>query len=120
MSKSKSIVPADYAKFLTGLKERIRTARITAVRAVNRELILLYWDIGQAIVEKQQAARWGDAVVEQLAADLRAEFPNMRGFSNQNVWRMKQLYLDHTSDEFLSQAAREFKRLPKSAKPDLL
>jgi hypothetical protein len=55
----KAIVPADYAEFLTGLKERIRSARITAARAVNRELILLYWDMGRAIAEKQQIARWG-------------------------------------------------------------
>ncbi|MFO7904431.1 MAG: DUF1016 N-terminal domain-containing protein [Pirellulaceae bacterium] len=56
---SKTILPTDYAEFLTGLKERIRSAQITATRAVNRELILLYWDIGRAIVEKQQVARWG-------------------------------------------------------------
>ena len=60
---SKAMIPADYAEFLTGLKERIRSAQITAARAVNRELILLYWDIGHAIVEKQQTARWGDSVV---------------------------------------------------------
>ncbi|MCL4203967.1 MAG: hypothetical protein KJ000_15810 [Pirellulaceae bacterium] len=60
---SKATIPADYAEFLTGLKEQIRSAQITAARAVNRELILLYWDIGHAIVEKQQTARWGDSVV---------------------------------------------------------
>lgn len=110
----------DYSAFLVSLKDRILLARVSAARAVNGELVLLYWDIGRGIVEKQQAAGWGDAVVERLAADLRAAFPDMRGFSNQNVWRMKQLYLDHTSDEFLSQAVRELKRLPKSGKPDFL
>jgi predicted nuclease of restriction endonuclease-like (RecB) superfamily len=120
MSKSKSIVPVDYAEFLTGLKERIRDSRTTAVRAVNRELVLLYWDIGRAIAEKQKTANWGDGVVEQVAIDLRAEFPDMRGFSKQNVWRMKQLYLDYTSDEFLSQAVRELEYLPKTGKPNVL
>ena len=110
----------DYAAFLAAVKERVIHARTSAARAVNRDLILLYWDIGRGIVEKQQMAGWGDAVVEQLAADLRAEFPDMRGFSNQNVWRMQQLYLDHTSAEFLSQAVRELKRLPKAGKPDFL
>jgi predicted nuclease of restriction endonuclease-like (RecB) superfamily len=110
----------DYAVFLAGVKARVLHARTSAARAVNRDLILLYWDIGRGIVEKQQTAGWGDAVVEQLAADLRAEFPDMRGFSNQNVWRMQQLYLDHTSAEFLSQAVRELKRLPKAGKPDFL
>lgn len=106
---SKAIVPADYAEFLTGLKERIRSAQMTAARAVNRELILLYWDIGRAIVEKQQTARWGDSVVERLGSDLRAEFPDMRGFSRDNLWRMRRFYEDYTSPEFLAQAVPELK-----------
>jgi predicted nuclease of restriction endonuclease-like (RecB) superfamily len=97
----------DYPVFLAALKDRILQARTTAVRAVNHELILLYWDIGRGIVEKQQAAGWGDSVVERLAADLRAAFPDMGGFSVVNLWRMKQLYLVHSLPEFLAQAARE-------------
>ena len=104
-----AISTPDYAAFLAALKERILHARTSAARAVNRDLVLLYWDIGQGIVEKQQAAGWGDAVVERLAADLRAEFPDMRGFSVANLWRMKQLYLEHTSPDFLAQAVREMK-----------
>jgi uncharacterized protein DUF1016 len=100
----------DYAAFLTAVKGRVLLARTSAVRAVNRDLILLYWDIGRSIVEKQQTAGWGDAVVEQLAADLRGEFPDMRGFSVSNVWRMKQFFLAHSSPEFLAQAARELKK----------
>lgn len=117
MSKAKSIVPADYAEFLTGLKERIRSAQITAARAVNRELILLYWDIGRAIVEKQETARWGDAVVERLSADLRAEFPDMRGFSADNVWRMRQLYEEYTDPQFLEQAVPELANIGGSGFP---
>lgn len=97
----------DYAAFLTEVKGRIQSARLQAGRAVNRELVLLYWDIGHGVVERQKTLGWGDAVVERLAADLRAEFPDMRGFSTANVWRMLQLYTDHTSPEFLSQAVRE-------------
>ncbi len=74
---TKALSPPDYAAFLASLKERILQARTSAARAVNRELILLYWDIGRGIVEKQQTAGWGEAVVERLAADLRAEFPDM-------------------------------------------
>jgi predicted nuclease of restriction endonuclease-like (RecB) superfamily len=117
---TKPLAFPDYPAFLAALKDRILRARTSAARAVNRDLVLLYWDIGRGIVEKQQTAGWGDAVVEQLAADLRAEFPDMRGFSSKNVWRMQQLYLDHTSGEFLSQAVRELKRLPNLGKPDLL
>jgi len=108
---SKAIVPADYAEFLTGLKERVRGAQITASRAVNRELILLYWDIGRAIVEKQQTARWGDAVVERLASDLRAEFPDMRGFSSDNLWRMRRFFEEYSNPEFLAQAVPELARV---------
>ena len=104
----------DYPAFVTALKERILHARTLAARAVNRELVLLYWDIGRSIVEKQQTAGWGDAVVEMLARDLRTAFPDMNGFSVVNLWRMKQLYLVHTSPEILSQAVREMKAAKSS------
>ena len=106
---TKTLAPPDYTAFLADLKKRILQARTSAARAVNRDLILLYWDIGRGIVEKQQTAGWGEAVVERLAADLRVEFPDMRGFSVANLWRMKQFYLAHTSHDFLSQAVRVLK-----------
>jgi len=96
----------DYSEFLAKLKQRILEARTTAARAVNHGLILLYWDIGQGIVEKQKAVGWGDSVVECLASDLRSAFPDMHGFSVANLWRMKQFYLVHTSPEFLLQALK--------------
>lgn len=108
--KPTSIAP-DYSAFLTEVKGRIQTARLQAGRAVNRELVMLYWDIGRGIVEKQQVAGWGEAVVERLASDLRAAFPDMRGFSNPNVWRMVQLYSDYSAPGFLSQAVRGLKRM---------
>ena len=77
-----SLISPDYAAFVADLKSRITSAHLSAARSVNRELILLYWDIGQAIVEKQRTAKWGDSIVEQIAADLRHEFPDMRGFSS--------------------------------------
>jgi predicted nuclease of restriction endonuclease-like (RecB) superfamily len=107
--KANSLNSPDYLRFVADLKARIQSARLSAARSVNRDLILLYWDIGRGIVDKQQTAGWGDAVVERLAADLRAAFPDMRGFSVVNLWRMKQLYLDYTAPEFLSQAVRELK-----------
>lgn len=114
----------DYPAFLADIKQRIAAARLTAARAVNRELILLYWDIGRAIVEKQRAAAWGDAVVERLAADLRAEFPDMRGFSADNLWRMRQFVAEWTAPEFLEQAVPEMQTTPpnllEQAVPELL
>jgi predicted nuclease of restriction endonuclease-like (RecB) superfamily len=97
----------DYPVFLAALKERILHARTSAARAINRELVLLYWDIGRGIVEKQQTAGWGDSVVERLAADLRAEFPDMRGFSADNLWRMRQFFAEYSNVEFLEQAVPE-------------
>jgi predicted nuclease of restriction endonuclease-like (RecB) superfamily len=99
----------DYRQFIEDLKVRVLSARTSAARAVNRDLILLYWDIGRGIVEKQKALGWGESVVETVATDLRTEFPDMRGFSVVNLWRMKQLYLDYTSPEFLSQTVRVVK-----------
>ncbi len=114
MSKSRAIQgkvsTADYTSFLAELKGRILSGHLQAGRAVNRELVMLYWDIGRGIVEKQQTAGWGEAIVERLAADLRAEFAEMRGFSSFNVWRMRQIYLEYTSAEFLAQAAPVLKK----------
>ena len=103
-------IAPDYTNFLTEVKGRIQTARLQAGRAVNRELVMLYWDIGRGIVEKQKTVVWGDAVVERFAADLRAEFPDMTSFSADNVWRMRQFYTEHSTPEFLEQAVQELQR----------
>jgi hypothetical protein len=108
----------EYRDFIADLKSRIQSARISAARAVNSEVILLYWDIGQGIVRKQQELGWGDSVVELVAADLRREFPGATGFSAQNVWRMRQLYLLHTQADFLSQVVREIKKSGRPAPSD--
>lgn len=100
-------IPQDYTTFLAHLKQRVVAARVHAARAVNYDLVLLYWDIGQGIVEKQKNADWGDAVVERLAKDLQRAFPEMSGLSVANVWRMRQFYEIYSSTEFLAQAARE-------------
>ena len=82
----------DYQRLLTDIKRRVRSAQYDALRAVNKELISLYWDIGRMIVERQKGRSWGKSVVEQLAHDLQDEFPGVGGFSAQNLWRMKQFF----------------------------
>ena len=109
--KATSLNSPDYLRFVADLKARIQSARISAARSVNRDLILLYWDIGRGIVDKQQTAGWGDAVVERLAADLHAAFPDMRGFSADNLWRMRQFFAEYSAAEFLEQAVPELKKL---------
>ena len=99
--------PQDYPGLLTEIKERIRSAQYEALKAVNKELVGLYWDIGRMIVERQDAEGWGKAVVEQLAADLRTEFPGVGGFSASNLWRMKAFFEAYTGLEKLAPLVRE-------------
>lgn len=78
-----------YHALLIEIKERIRSAQYAALRAVNLELLSLYWDIGRLIDQRQQGETWGRGVVENLAKDLRAEFPGVGGFTAANLWRRK-------------------------------
>ena len=99
--------PQDYPGLLTEIKERIRSAQYEALKAVNKELVGLYWDIGRMIVERQDVEGWGKAVVEQLATDLRTEFPGVGGFSSSNLWRMKAFFEAYTGLEKLAPLVRE-------------
>ncbi len=100
-------LPTDYAGLLALVKERVRSAQYAALKAVNTELVGLYWDIGRMIVERQDAEGWGKAVVENLAADLRAEFPGVGGFSASNLWRMKGFFEAYQGVEKLAPLVRE-------------
>lgn len=102
----------EYHQFIESLRSRVVAARISSARAVNSEIIRLYWDVASRIVEKQQALGWGESVVDLVAADLRRAFPGINGFSLANVWRMGQFYVTFSEKNFLVQAARE---LGKSA-----
>lgn len=103
----KILTNREYGRFLREIKARIITARIQAVRSVNKELIKLYWDIGKTIVKRQEQYKWGDAVVEKLALDLAEEFNGVSGFSVQNLWRMRLLYLAYKDNAKLAQLVRE-------------
>ena len=101
MDKIAPTLPEDYGRLLAEVKERVRAAQYAALKAVNKELVGLYWDIGRLIVERQQVEGWGKSVVEQLAADLQTEFPGVRGYSSQNLWYMRQFFLEYRKDEKL-------------------
>lgn len=81
--------PDSYAALLTQAKAAVREAQVRAHLAVNRELIGLYWRVGRLILTRQQAEGWGAKVVERLSADLRAEFPDMKGLSRSNLHYMR-------------------------------
>jgi predicted nuclease of restriction endonuclease-like (RecB) superfamily len=104
VTESTVIASPDYRNFIEDLKARIVAARTSASRAVNTDLILLYWDIGRGIVEKQKALGWGESVVETVAADLRLAFPCTSGFSPRNVRDMKRFYLAYSDDVIWRQA----------------
>jgi len=99
--------PSGYGILLGDIKERIRSAQYEALRAVYKELIGLYWDIGKMIVERQAREKWGRAVVEKLARDLQNEFPGIKGFSARNIWRMREFYLVYFENEKLSPLVAE-------------
>lgn len=82
-----------YLQWIQELKQKINAAQLKASVAVNEEMILLYWDIGKSIVEKQTAFSWGSKVVEMLAADLKRDLPDTKGFSRSNLFAMRQFYL---------------------------
>lgn len=85
----------------------IREAKHNINRAVNTALIDLYWNIGAFVHEKISSSEWGKSVVEELAAFINKNEPNSKGFSAQNIWRMKQFYEAYNQYEFLSPAVRE-------------
>lgn len=82
----------NYSTWLSGLKEQIRTARVTASLSVNRELVLLYWRLGKEIVQQRAAQSWGAKVLENVANDLRSEFPDMKGLSPTNLKFMARFF----------------------------
>jgi predicted nuclease of restriction endonuclease-like (RecB) superfamily len=101
------LIPTGYGSFLKEIKQRIRTAQYEALKAVNKELILLYWDIGSKIVDNQKKHGWGKAIVETLAKDLQLEFPGVTGYSADNLWRMRKFYLNYVNKPKLAPLVQE-------------
>ncbi len=91
MIKKTTLSP--YLSFLEQLKKKVQQAQLKASLAVNKELIQLYWDIGKAIVEKQEEEGWRAQIIEKLCKDLQNAFPGMQGFSRANIFNMRSFYL---------------------------
>ena len=86
-------IDSDYAQWLNEIKSRYRSAQIKAAVKVNAEQLLFNWQLGRDLVTRKAEEQWGSGVVEQLSMDLQAAFPESKGFSTTNLWRMKQWYL---------------------------
>lgn len=96
---------SNYDAFLSILKQRIRTAQVRAALVVNQELVLLYWQIGREILQRQQDEGWGTKVIERIAKDLKREFPEIKGFSRTNLLYMRAFASAYPDDQFVQQAA---------------
>jgi predicted nuclease of restriction endonuclease-like (RecB) superfamily len=82
-------LPRDYAKTLAAIKHRIHQERLRVVLAANSAMVLLYWDIGRMILDRQERSGWGAKVIDRLSADLREAFADLKGFSPRNLRYMR-------------------------------
>lgn len=107
MTKEISIEDENFTTFVKDIKTKILSSQYEALKAVNKELINLYWEIGKNIVEKQELFGWGKSVVQNLSHELQKEFVGMKGFSVQNLWNMRYFYLEYHENEKLQTLSRE-------------
>lgn len=96
-----------YNTFLAEVKDRIREAQYEALKAVNKELITLYWDIGMMIVERQEKYGWGKSIIENLARDIQNEYSGIKGFSARNLWNMRNFHILYSDDQKLQPMVAE-------------
>ncbi len=112
MKKPALPLPTDYGDWLASLKSRIQGARQRAILSANAEQIRLYHDIGREILQRQSREGWGAKVIDQLSADLRSAFPDMKGLSSRNLKYMK-FFAEHCPDrQFVQQTAAQIPNLP--------
>jgi len=102
---NKAITKEEYINWIVELKHLIHSSQIKASLSVNREMLAMYWDIGQSISQKVEAMKWGSSIVEQLSKDLKKLFPTQKGFSRTNLFYMKKWY------EFYANSGVEFKKV---------
>lgn len=102
-----ALIPSDYEQVLSSLKQRIQQAQISAALSVNRHLVLLYWQIGREILQRQQQEGWGAKVIDRLARDLRVAFPEMRGFSSRNLKYMRAFAAAYLDEAIVQQPAAQ-------------
>nr|MDA3878865.1 DUF1016 N-terminal domain-containing protein [Prolixibacteraceae bacterium] len=82
----------EYRNWIVELKTKIHSAQNKVAYTINSQLLELYWQIGKDILEKQQATKWGSNFIEQIAIELKHEFPDIKGFSRRNLYAIRQWY----------------------------
>ena len=105
--KNSSILSPEYLNFKNEITARIKSAQYEALKAVNKEIIALYWEVGKRITEQQTALGWGKSVVENLSRDIQKEFPGIQGFGVRNMWDMARFYAEYQSNEILQPLVAE-------------
>src|ERR1035437_2605747 len=103
--KAAAVVPTGYGPLLAELKSRVRAAQVRAALSVNAHLVWLYWQVGHRIAQQQAKEGWGAGVIPRLAADLHAEFPEMKGFSERNLNYMIRFAREYGAPAILQQPA---------------
>lgn len=112
-----SIEAKEYNEWLTNVKTGIRHCQIKAAISVNKDLLQLYWRLGHDISIKQSEAKWGDGLIARLSRDLTAEFPEMKGWSESNLRRIKKWYQSYS--EYFAIRAQAVPELPETSSRDM-
>lgn len=107
---------SEYKEFLFNLKERVISSQLKAAVKVNYELLDLYWSLGKDIVSKQKQYRWGESFLKLLSKDLQKEFPDMKGFSKENLKHIRYLYLFYSENLIELQAVTQLENTVKKLK----
>lgn len=113
-------IDADYAAWLSEIKRRYISAQIKASIKINTEKLRFNWNLGRDLVIRKAEEKWGSGVVEQLSLDLKEAFPQEKGFSSRNMWRMKQWYLYFSTTEANEKLTRLMADLQKVESPYLI
>lgn len=101
MKKELLLADQNFTIFVKDIKTKILSSQYEALKVVNKELIGLYWDIGKNIVEKQEQFGWGKSVVKNLSIELQKEFIGTKGFSERNLWSMRNFYIEYQDNSKL-------------------
>ena len=104
---NKKVQNIEYKSWIVDIKSKIQQRQIKAALSVNSELILLYWELGKEITEKQEKAKWGTGLINQLSEDLKKEFPNIGGFSKRNLHYCRNFYLFYNQNAIVQQVVAQ-------------